>query len=133
MDERSPGIFRWLWYAWGGTLPQRYREWVLRDITRRGWLFRHTVRALVQAVPILAVLCVVLVSVLHLALWIGLSAAAIGLIVSVYYSQSYAWEHGDGRLEKYGYPPHYGSRIREEAALAKNREHAERYNAQWRS
>ncbi|HWC79958.1 MAG TPA: DUF5313 family protein [Pseudonocardiaceae bacterium] len=133
MDVRRPNAAQWLWYAFGGKLPQRYREWVLRDITRPHWLGRHTVRSLVQSVPPLLVLCAVLVYALHLALWIGLAALAIGLIVSVYYNTSYAWEHGDHRLKKYGYPAGYGSHVREELAREKLLAQEDAYNAQWRS
>ena len=130
---RSPNPAQWVWYAWGGTLPQRYQEWVLRDITRPSWMWRHLARALAQGLPILAVVFVLLVPVFHIALWIGLAAIAIGLIVSVYYSISYAWEHGDQRLLKYGYPPAHGTRIRRQRELEKTRALADRYNAQWRT
>ncbi|HEX3790853.1 MAG TPA: DUF5313 family protein [Pseudonocardiaceae bacterium] len=129
---RRPNVCQWFWYAWGGRLPQHYREWVLRDITTRTWLLRHMVRALVQTLTALVIVLAVLLFVVHAALWIALAAIALGVIVSVYYSVSYAWESGDVRLTKYGYPGGYGSEVRRAAADERDQESAERYNAQWR-
>ena len=47
-----PGPLQWLWYALGGGLAPRYRDWVLRDTTAPGWWWRQIVRALVQAAPV---------------------------------------------------------------------------------
>ena len=53
-DDRParPGPLQWLWYALGGGLAPRYRDWVLRDTTAPGWWWRQIVRALVQAAPV---------------------------------------------------------------------------------
>ena len=43
-----PDPIRWLWYALGGRLGPRYREWVLHDATCRTWRLRHFARIGVQ-------------------------------------------------------------------------------------
>jgi hypothetical protein len=54
---RRPGPLRWLGYAFGGRLPEEYREWVLHDTTASTWVFRHLSRVLVViAVPVAAIL-----------------------------------------------------------------------------
>jgi hypothetical protein len=128
-----PNVLRWLWYAWGGRLPQRYREWVLHDVTTSTWLWRHTARTLVFTLTALVVVFVPLLVFVHVTAWIAVAAAVLGVIVSVYYSVSYAWESGDVRLTKYGYPAGYGSRIRQEAADRRDAGLAERYDAAWRT
>jgi Family of unknown function (DUF5313) len=51
-----PGPFRWLWYAFWGPLPDRYRIWVLYDATCSTWIVRHVLRLLtIAALPITAV------------------------------------------------------------------------------
>jgi hypothetical protein len=127
-----PNPAQWLWYAWGGRLPMRYREWVLHDLTTGTWLFRHTARALVLTLTALAVVFIPLLLLVHLAVWIAIAAAVLGVIVSVYYSLSYAWESADVRLTKYDYPGGYGTRIRQEQEDEEQREVADKYAAQWR-
>lgn len=51
MTGDHPGVLRWLHYAYGGGLPPRYAQWVLRDLTGRWWLLRHLARTVVQCVP----------------------------------------------------------------------------------
>jgi hypothetical protein len=55
-----PGLGRWLWYALSGSLPWRYRDWVLYDLTAPSWPLRHLARLLVPLVPVATVLAVVL-------------------------------------------------------------------------
>src|ERR1044072_2501454 len=107
-----PNPLRWLWYAYGGTLPQRYREWVLHDVTARTWLGRHTARTLMVVLPILVVLFVVFGLVVRLPGSIMWPAMALGVIVGLYYSLSYSRETADARLLKYGYPSEYATEVR---------------------
>jgi hypothetical protein len=52
-EYTRPGPMRWLWYAFGGGLPERYHTWVLHDMTCRTWVLRHILRALIQlSIPI---------------------------------------------------------------------------------
>ena len=41
---KRPGPLLWLRYAYGGALPERYREWVLHDVTAPSWVVRHVLR-----------------------------------------------------------------------------------------
>lgn len=129
---RRPNPFLWLWYAWGGRLPQRYREWVLRDLTTRGWMLRHIVRALVYTATALVVVFAIVLFVVHAQLWIALAAVPLGLIVGVYYSVSWAWESSDAKLTKYDYPAGWATKVRQDAESERNSDVIERYNAQWR-
>lgn len=43
----------WLWFALGGRLPERYRDWVWRDATTRWWVVRYATRVLVRTAPLL--------------------------------------------------------------------------------
>jgi Family of unknown function (DUF5313) len=109
---RRPNPLQWLWYSLGGRLPREYREWVLHDVTARTWLLRHLVRvALRLMVPL--VLLYVLFSILGGPLDIIVMALVLGLIVGMYYSLSYASESNDARLTRYGFPPRFGSTIRD--------------------
>lgn len=129
---RRPNPALWLWYAWGGRLPRRYREWVLHDITTRTWLFRHMARTLVLTLTAVVVVFIPLVLLVHVVFWLAIAALVLGVVVSVYYSMSYAWESGDVRLTKYGYPGGYGSEVRQRMAAERDREMQEKYNATWR-
>jgi uncharacterized protein DUF5313 len=53
MTPKRPDPLHWLWFAFGGRLPDRYLEWVWRDATARTWLLRYAVRILVRTVPLL--------------------------------------------------------------------------------
>jgi hypothetical protein len=66
-------------------------------------------------------------------LWVTFLAMALGVVVSTYYSLSYMVESCDARLQKYGYPPQHGSRVRNEANADRNAESQARYNAMWRN
>ena len=59
MCTQRPGPLRWTWYAFGGKLPDRHREWVLNDVTCRTWWLRHIARSLVQLTPVAILLLVV--------------------------------------------------------------------------
>ena len=48
MPVRRPNPLQWLWYAYGGGLPERHASWVLHDTTTRTWWLRHLLRAVVQ-------------------------------------------------------------------------------------
>ncbi|SDC30678.1 DUF5313 family protein [Actinokineospora iranica] len=126
---KRPNPAQWLWYAFGGKLPDRHREWVLRDVTSRTWLLRHIARSLTQQAPFLAALYAVF------GLWLAgpplivFMAMAMGLIVGTYYSLSYAAEASDARLAKYGYPPRHGSTVRNQERGAAE---SARYAAMWR-
>jgi hypothetical protein len=131
MTVPRPNVFQWLWFAFGGRLPTRYREWVLRDAVSRTWLLRFTARALVRIAPLVVATLVVLWLV-DAALGLGVASVALGLIVGIYYAMSYAPERTDLQLAAYGYPPGTADRIRRERAATKNAGQRERYERNWR-
>ena len=101
---------QWLWYALGGGLPRDLAPWVLADTTRRTWVVRHLVRALVQLAPLLVV-CVVFVPV---PLAYRISAAAGGVLLGLLFSLAYMFETTEHRVTKAGYSPGTAERVRTE-------------------
>lgn len=121
-----PDPARWVWYSFGGRLPDRHREWVLHDLTTRTWWLRHVLRALVQLSPVALLLLIVLGPG-----WITYLALLAGLILALIYSVAYIEETAEHRLSKHGYPPGTGLRIRRErSSHAADQEH---YRAVYRS
>ena len=127
MATTRPNPVLWLYYQYGGKLPETYRGWVLHDATCRTWLARVVLRGLVQIVPIAAVLFTVF-------LYFGgawapaMGAGILGLLVVVRITLTSSVESVDGRLVTYGFPPGHASAVRareDEAAAA-------RYRATWR-
>jgi len=128
---RRPNPLRWLYYQYNGKLPNRYRDWVVHDVTCRTWLLRVFVRGLVMVAPVVAVLFALL-------LWLGhswpLAAGSIvlGLLVNLRYSLSYSEESANSRLVRYGFPPGHATAIRAERYEAAHAAEAERYRATYR-
>ncbi len=108
MGTRRPNPFQWVWYTFGGRLPDHLAEWVLHDVTCRTWVLRQFARALVQLTPF----CI---AVLFLPgpLWIRLNCILLGLLVGVFYSMSAMVETAEHRVIKHGYPPGIGRETRE--------------------
>jgi hypothetical protein len=99
MVVERPGLFRWLYYAYGGGLGKRYAQWVLHDLTSRGWLVRHVLRTLVQCLPA------------FLLLLLPADAGTLFLMMvivffgALFMSVSYAHESRRHRLYKHGFIP----------------------------
>ena len=109
---RRPGPLRWLWYAMGGALPDRHREWVLHDTTTRTWALRHVLRSFVQlAIPIALVLVLV-----PGAFWIRGMAALGGILLALFFSLAYMPETVENRVKRAGYPAGTATAVRERAA-----------------
>jgi hypothetical protein len=119
VPTQRPNPVQWIWYALGGGLPRRLSPWVLADTTRRTWIVRHFVRAVVQVVPLMA-LCLLVPPV---GLGYRLSAAFGGLVIALLFSMAFMTETIEHRARKAGYPPGTVARIREERA---ERERVER-------
>jgi Family of unknown function (DUF5313) len=120
-----PAPHRWIWYAFGGRLPERNRGWVLYDTTTRTWWLRHVARMLVQlAVPI------ALLMLLLPASW-GLRAACAGggLALALFYSIAYMPEATENRVLKAGYPAGTATEHRDRAALVRQQQETERKRA----
>jgi hypothetical protein len=124
-----PGPMRWLWYALGGGLPPRHREWVLHDASCDTWVLRHFVRALVQmslaAVPILLLI--------PGPLWIRLAATLLGWLVGLQYALYFLDGSVERRVSGAGYPPWAAQRARDELHAEERAAAAARYAARYRS
>ncbi|MCW2542124.1 MAG: hypothetical protein JWN95_3849 [Frankiales bacterium] len=105
-----PGPLRWLRYAFGGRLPERYREWILHDTTCSTWVLRHVSRTVLQLVPVIA-------AVLFLVpgpFWIRGMSAFGGVIMALIFSLGYMVETTEHRLVKADYPVGTGERVRDQ-------------------
>ncbi|MFC0435631.1 DUF5313 family protein [Kutzneria buriramensis] len=107
-----PNPLQWLRYAYGGRLPERYREWVLYDATCRTWLLRYAVRVVVEALPLLVAGVVVLTLLTPAPPLVVLPALALGLLMSLYFTLTSADELIEARLARHGYPPGTGKAVR---------------------
>ena len=115
----------WIWYAFGGRLPDRYRGWVLHDTTTGTWALRHVARALVQlAIPIALVLLLV-----PGAVWIRAMAALGGLLLGMFFSVAYMPETTENRVVRAGYPAGTAQAGRDRAALLRQQRESERRRA----
>lgn len=119
MARKRPNPVLWLYYQYGGTLPAKYREWVLHDTTCRTWLLRVVLRGLIQLAPAMAVLIIVLRG------WLGgpwplvLGSILLGVLVYLRFTLTLATDSVDSRLTRYGYPAGHGTTVRRHAAQAR--------------
>jgi uncharacterized protein DUF5313 len=127
MNNR-PDPLRWIWYAFGGTLGSRYREWVLRDLTGRTRWERQFVRAVVQVVPFAVVVLLVLGSG-----WIAWAGVGCGMVLSLIYSMAYFDPSVEHRLATYGYPAGTAQRIVTARDDAKHPDRMRRYMQTYRA
>ena len=109
-----PNPLQWIRYAYGGRLPDRYREWVLHDVTARGWLWRYALTVVAQTLPWLAVVVVGLTVFTPLPIGWVLGAAAMALAMSLYFTMTSADELTEARLVKHDFPPGTGKQNRKE-------------------
>jgi len=93
-------VGRWLWYALTGRLIPRYHAWAFRDLTCRTWPLRHLARLLVPAVPVAALLIVLLPGPMS----VRITAAVTGMVIGLLYSFVFLHESTDRRAVKLGYP-----------------------------
>jgi hypothetical protein len=122
---RRPGPLRWLAYAYGAGLPDRFDEWVLRDTTSRTWAWRHLARIVVQVAPVV-ILILLLVPGPE---WIRIGMVLGGGAMALIFGFAYAVETAEHRLMKAGYAVGTGERVRQQrtdrdrtAATARRRE-----------
>lgn len=119
MAGRRPNPILWLDYQYGGTLPARYRGWVLHESTCRTWLLRVVLRAFVQLAPIMTVLVIFLRGVLDGPWPLVLGSIGLGVLVFLRIALTMAADSADHRLTRYGYPAAHGSAVRQHAARAR--------------
>lgn len=117
-----PALLRWVWYAFGGKLPDRNRRWVLHDNTAETWELRHVARALVRlSVPILLLVLLAPGS-LGYRVVSALVALAAALLVGIKYRHAMA----EGRVVQAGYPRGTGVALRDQLALRRQQRRRER-------
>jgi hypothetical protein len=114
METTRPGPVRWLRYAYGGRLPDRYREWVLHDATDRGWLARFALMVVAQTLPWLVVAFLVLVLLTPLPVGWALLAVGAALALSLFFTLTSADELTEARLVKHGFPAGTGKNRRKD-------------------
>lgn len=128
---RRPNPALWLYFQYGGRLPDGYRDWVLHDATCRTWLVRVLLRTVVWLAPVFAILLAAVV--LTGGSWpIALGAVLLGVLVSLRITLANASESVDARLVKYGFPPGHASAARRARDAATHAEEDRRYRDQWR-
>lgn len=101
-----PNPLQWVWYAFGGKLPDHLAEWVLHDLTTRTWVLRHLSRTLAQCAPTLLLLL------LPGPLSLRLSLPLLVLIGALYVSASYLEETTEHRALKHGFTPGLAKHLR---------------------
>ena len=116
---------QWVWYAYGGGLPESLSDWVLADTTGRTWVWRHLARALVQMAPIVA-LCLLLPP---LDLGVRLAAAVGRLVIGLLFSVAYMTETSEHRAVKAGWTPGTTEERRAERAERERIERRARYRS----
>lgn len=121
-----PGPLRWLRYSLGGRLPERYRDWVLHDVTCRTWTLRQVLRSLLVATPLVVILLVFVPG----PFWIRSLSALGGVLMGLIYSLGYLIETTEHRLVKAGYPVGTGERIREQQQTQRRSDDVQRRREQ---
>jgi len=127
-QRRRPGPLRWIWYAVGGSLGPRYRQWVLHDLTCRSRWTRQIVRAVVQVVPLAVLLFLTLGT--GWVTWVGVIC---GLVMALIYSVAYFDQSVDYRLVKHGFPSGTARAVLSERDKAEHPDRMRRYIETYRS
>jgi hypothetical protein len=94
-----PDPARWVWYAFGGGLGSRYREWVLHDVTSRGRRARQAARTVLRTgtVGVLAILVLGFV-------WPTLILLTGVVLLSLVFNGAFFDSFAEHRLFQHGYP-----------------------------
>ncbi|WP_028924066.1 DUF5313 family protein [Pseudonocardia acaciae] len=129
MTPRRPGPLRWLWYALGGRLPERYRDWVLHDASCDTWVLRHFIRAMVQV----SVVAVPILLFVPGPLWIRGSATLLGILVGLQYAFWFLDGSVERRVRRAGFPPGAAQAARDALHAEEKAAAAARYAARYRS
>ncbi|TCP51904.1 hypothetical protein EV191_10668 [Tamaricihabitans halophyticus] len=127
MDRIRPNPVRWVYYALGGTLSERYRGWVFHDLTARSWVWRHAARATVLLAPLL-------VGPLFLPapIELRLSMVVLAAVVGYFYSLSYVEESCAHRLAKHGFPANARVSVRKAERAEEDERQRRAYLARYR-
>jgi hypothetical protein len=98
-----PSVLRWLLYAFGARLPERFHDWVFRDLTGPDWRLREVGRIMLLAVVPITVLLL-----LPGPLQIRVYASLFVLIGPLFVGLAYGDELRDHRLRQHGMLPPMG-------------------------
>jgi hypothetical protein len=112
-----------MWYAAGGGLPEKYRDWVLHDTTSATWLVRHFARVL----AVLIIPTVLLVVLLPASGGLRALTALTTDSCVVLLSGILASDTTERRLHRMGYPWGTAASLRAQRAENAQRAAAERY------
>ena len=103
MPYERPTAGAWLRYAFGGTLPDRYDDWVLHDLTGPDWRVREAGRIMLFAVvPIVGLLF------LPAPIEIRIYCVLFVVIGPLFVGLAYGDELRDRRLRQHGLLPPNG-------------------------
>jgi hypothetical protein len=106
--RHRPDPAHWLWYAFWGPLPDRFRVWVLYDATCSSWVVRHLARLLTVAViPVVAVAVF-----LPAPAGVRLATAFVAGAGALLFSAVWVNEATDYRLERAGWRMGTGPELR---------------------
>jgi hypothetical protein len=111
MGLNRPDPVRWMWYAAGGRLPERHREWVLHDVTAPNWRWRYAVHVVLRTLPFAVVGFVLLTLLPGMSPVLALVAVGVGLLFALYLTVTSAEEFREVRLVQHGYPPGTARRV----------------------
>jgi Family of unknown function (DUF5313) len=101
--QARPGALRWLGYALGGRLPERYHDWVFADLTGPDWRLREAGRIMLVAIVPITVLLL-----LPGPLEIRIYTALFVVIGPLFVGFAYGEELRDRRLRQHGMLPPSG-------------------------
>lgn len=126
--RQRPNPAQWVWYAFGGRLPDRCREWVLHDTTSKTWVWRHAARSTMLVGPLMLVWLL-----LPGPLLLRFALVVMAGLVGYFYSFVYMEEAAENRLAKHGYPRGTGKSVRAEAHAEEDELDRQRYIAMYRT
>ena len=129
MKRPNPAL--WLYFVFGGRLPERYRPWVLHVTTCRTWLVRAFARGLVQMSPILIGLLAALV--VFGGSWpLALGSTLLGFLVALRIILAFAQDNVDARLAQHGFPAGHATAVRRQRHAAEEAAKAAAYRETWK-
>lgn len=108
-----PNPAQWLWYAFWGPLPDRYRIWVLYDATCSTWVFRHLARILAVAVLPVTAVALFLPAPLQVRLLIALVAGSGACL----FTAVWLYESTEYRLMRAGWRDGLGDEVRQRRSV----------------
>ncbi|KXO98168.1 DUF5313 family protein [Tsukamurella pseudospumae] len=96
-----PDPLHYLAWVYTGSLPERNREWVRHNLTRRTWIARHLLRGQLAFVPVYALLVLLLPG----SLWLRGATVLLGALLALFYNAVYIVPNRVRRLQKNGLDP----------------------------